>query len=261
VLSLGAINTPKVLMQSGIGNHDDLRRLGIDVIQHLPGVGKNYQDHPAFGCVWEYREPLEPRNALGEMVFFWSSNAEEETPDLQVCQLEVPFASAESVGSNTMPEAGWTLLGGVVRPKSRGAIRLTGPNPSDPVIIEANMLEHPDDVNAAMAVVEICREIGNSTPLRPFVKREVVPGRRLHGSALKHFVRDAALSYWHQSCTAKMGVDDMSVVNNRLKVHGIGGLRIADASIMPRVTTGNTMAPCVIIGERAAEALRADHRL
>jgi choline dehydrogenase len=261
VLSLGAIHTPKVLMQSGIGNQSELRALGIYVVQHLPGVGKNYQDHPAFGCVWEYQQPLDPRNALGEMTFYWRSNVEQDTPDLLVCQLEVPFASAESVGKKAMPEAGWTLMGGVSRPKSRGAIRLTGPRPTNPVMIDANMLQHPDDVNAAMACVDICREIGNSARLRPFVKREVIPGRRLRGSELTEFVRNAAVSYWHQSCTAKMGTDNMSVVDSRLKVHGIVGLRIADASIMPRVTTGNTMAPCVVIGERAAEALRADHGL
>jgi choline dehydrogenase len=261
VLSLGAIHTPKVLMQSGIGDQSELRPLGIYVVQHLPGVGKNYQDHPALGCVWEYQEPLDARNALGEMTFFCRSNVEQETPDLQVCQLEFPFASTESVGKATMPEAGWTLLGGVSRPRSRGAISLTGPRPTNPVIIETNMLQHPDDVNAAMACVDICREIGNSTALRPFVKREVIPGRRLRGSERTDFVRNAAVSYWHQSCTAKMGIDNMSVVDSRLKVHGIVGLRIADASIMPRVTTGNTMAPCVVIGERAAEALRADHGL
>ena len=108
--------------------------------------------------------------------------------------------------------------------------------------------------------MELCREIGNSAALRPFVKREVMPGN-LKGAELERYVRDAAMTYWHQTCTAKMGRDDMSVVDGNLKVYGIERLRIADGSIMPRVTTGNTMAPCVIIGERAAEILRAQHRL
>jgi choline dehydrogenase len=108
--------------------------------------------------------------------------------------------------------------------------------------------------------VEICREIGNSAALRPYVKREVMPGN-LKGADLENFIRDAATTFSHQTCTAKMGRDSMSVVDGYLKVYGIDNLRIADGSIMPRVTAGNTMAPCVIIGERASEILKADHKL
>ena len=119
-------------------------------------------------------------------------------------------------------------------------------------------MSDPDDVKAAIAGVELCREIGNSPALGPFVKREVMPGS-LTGAELERYVRDAAVSYWHQTCTAKMGQDSMSVVNGELKVYGVEGLRIADGSIMPRVTTGNTMAACVIIGERAADILKSEH--
>jgi choline dehydrogenase len=122
------------------------------------------------------------------------------------------------------------------------------------------MLFHPDDLKAAIAGVQLCREIGNSAALGPFVKREVMPGN-LKGAELECFVRDATMSYWHQTCTAKMGRDALAVVDGELKVHGISHLRIADGSIMPRVTTGNTMAPCVIIGERAAEILQTQHTL
>jgi choline dehydrogenase len=159
-----------------------------------------------------------------------------------------------------VPELGWTLRAGVVRPKSRGHICLTGPDPTDPVQIRPNMLSHPDDLKAAIAAVQLCREIGNSAALRPFTKSEVMPGN-LKGAELEEFVRDAATTYWHQTCTAKMGQDAMSGVDGSLKVYGIEHLRIADGSVMPRVTTGNTMAPCVIIGERAAEILKAQHTL
>ena len=260
VLSLGAIHTPKVLMQSGIGDQAKLHRLGIPVVQHLPGVGQNFQDHPAFGWVWEYQEALPPRNNLGEATFFWKSNPQLASPDLQTCQVEVPLCSAENAARFGLPANGWTLYGGLVQPKSRGHIRLTGPNPLDPIQIEANFLAHPDDLKAAIACVELCREIGNSEPLRPFVKREVMPGN-LKGLELENFVRADASTYHHQTCTAKMGRDSMSVVDGSLKVYGIDNLRIADGSIMPRVTTGNTMAPCVIIGERAVEILRAAHKI
>jgi choline dehydrogenase len=260
VLSLGAMHTPKVLMLSGIGDQAELQRLGIPVVQHLPGVGQNFQDHFGIGCVWEYQQPLAPRNNGAEATFFWKSNPGLDTPDLQTGQGEVPVCSAETAAKFHPPAGSWTLYGGVVRPKSRGQIRLTGLNPDDPIQIEADTLSHPDDLKAAVACVELCREIGNSAALRPFTKREVMPGN-LRGGALEDFIRDAASTYHHQTCTAKMGRDSMSVVDGQLKVYGIENLRIADGSIMPRVTTGNTMAPCIIIGERAAEALRNAHRL
>ncbi len=260
VLSLGAIQTPKVLMQSGIGDQDELRRFGIPVVQHLPGVGQNFQDHARFGCIWEYSEALPPRNNLGEATFFWKSWSGIASPDLQTCQAEVPLASAENAATFGLPASGWTLAGSVVRPKSRGHLALTGPNPLDPIHIDANFLSHPDDLKAAIACVELCREIGNSTPLRPFTKREVMPGN-LKGAKLENFVRNGVESYWHETCTAKMGQDSMSVVDGSLKVYGIDNLRIADGSIMPRIPTGNTMAACVIIGERAGELLRTTHKL
>ena len=258
VLSLGAIHTPKVLMLSGIGDQTELQRLGIAVVQHLPGVGKNFQDHVGFGCVWEYPQPLAPRNNMAEATFFWKSDPNLDTPDLHTCQGEMPMSTAETATQFSPPAGSWTLFGGLARPKSRGRIRLTGANPGDPIEIEASTLAHPDDMKAAIACVELCREIGNSGPLSPFVKREVMPGN-LKGAALENFIRDAASSYWHQTCTAKMGHDAMAVVDGSLKVHGIDNLRIADGSIMPRITMGNTMAPCVVIGERAAEILKIAH--
>ena len=260
VLSLGAMHTPKVLMLSGIGDAAELRRLGIPLIQHLPGVGQNFQDHFGIGCIWEYNEPLAPRNNAGEATYFWKSDSSVETPDLQTCQVEVPYCSAENAAKFNPPSASWTLLGSVVRPKSRGRIRLTGSRADDPIQIEANTLSHPDDLKGAIACVELCREVGNSLPLRPYTKREVMPGN-LRGPSLEDFIRNAAATYHHQTCTAKMGRDSMSVVDAGLKVYGIENLRVADGSIMPRVTTGNTMAPCVIIGERASEILRTAHKL
>jgi choline dehydrogenase len=197
---------------------------------------------------------------MGGATFFWKSGPGPDTPDLQTCQGDAPMCSAETAAQFSPPAGSWTLFAGLVRPKSRGRIRLTSDDPRGPPEIDANTLSHPDDMKAAIARVELCREIGNSGPLNSFVKREVMPGN-LEGAALENFIRDAASSYWHQTCTAKMGHDAMSVVDGSLKVHGFDRLRIADGSIMPRVTTGNTMAPCVVIGERAAEILRARYRI
>ena len=260
VLSMGAINTPKVLMQSGVGDGAELQRLGVPVVQHLPGVGRNFQDHVAFDCVWEYQTALEPQNNMSEAILFGTTSATLKTPDLFACQAEVPKTTAENAAGFGLPEAGWTLFGAVAHPESRGRLLFTGPNPSDPVLIEANTLSEPADLATAIRCVELCREIGNAAPLRPFAKREVMPGN-LKGPELERFVRNAATSFWHETGTAKMGRDAMSVVDGDLRVYGIEHLRIADGSIMPRVTTGNTMAPCVAIGERAAEILSAAHDL
>jgi choline dehydrogenase len=260
VLSMGAIETPKVLMQSGIGDEVELKRFGIPLVQHLPGVGQNFQDHAAIGCVWEYQKPLALHNSGGEATFFWKSDPSLDTPDIQTCLAEVPLTSTEMLTRLKPPAGSWTMFGGIVRPKSRGRIRLTGPNPTDAVQIDSNLMSHPDDLKAAIACVQLCREIGNSDALRPFTKSEVMPGN-LKGAELENFIRDSVVTYWHQTCTAKMGRDPMSVVDANLKVYGIENLRIADGSIMPRVTTGNTMAPCIIIGERAGEILKADHKL
>ena len=261
ILSLGAVQTPKVLMQSGIGDAEELRRIGIEAVAHLPGVGLGLQDHagPA-SCMWEYPDPIDPRNNGAEATFFWGSEAGLEVPDIQVIQGEIAFASPEASARFPPPAAAWVLWPGLVRPRSSGQLRLTGPDPRDPLSIETGMLEDPDDLKAMVRSVEFCREVGNSAALRHFVKREVMPGP-LRGPELENFVRDAAITVWHQTSTAKMGCDASSVVDSRLRVYGVSHLLIADASIMPRVTTGNTMAPCVIIGERAGEILKADYNL
>jgi choline dehydrogenase len=183
-----------------------------------------------------------------------------DSPDLQICHGEFFKSTPENIATYQPPANGWILFGGLQKPKSRGQIRLTGPNPSDAVQIETNFLSHSDDMAAAVACVELCREIGNSAAMKPFAKLEVMPGN-LKGLELENFIRDAASTYWHEACTAKMGRDSMSVVDGNLKVYGIDNLRIADGSIMPRITTGNTMAPCIIIGERAAEILKEKHKL
>jgi choline dehydrogenase len=256
VLSLGAINTPKVLMQSGIGDERELNAAGIEVVQHLPGVGRNFQDHILVPCIWEYQTPLPPRNGGGEATVFWKSAPSLAVPDLQVLMAEFPLTTPQ-VAHYAPPPGSWSLLPSIARPGSRGRLRITGPKLSDPIEIVADTFSDPADVKALMQAVELSREIGNSPVMSPFVKREVMPGN-LAGGALENFVRDAALTVHHQTCTAKIGRDGMSVVDSRLKVYGVDHLRIADGSILPRVTTGNTMAPCVIIGEKAAAFIKSE---
>jgi choline dehydrogenase len=258
VLSLGAVHTPKVLMYSGIGDAEELQRFGIPVRQNLPGVGRNFQDHLALYCVWQAPEPLTRRNNMGESTVYWTL-LDPGCPDVFINQSEIPVGTDETAARFGLPESGWTMVGGLTHPKSRGRLRLGGPDPCDPIYIDDNTFGDTDDLKTATACVELCREIGNSAPLRPFVSREVMPGN-VKGRELERFLRDAATTYWHLCGTAKMGpYDSLSVVDGALKVYGIDNLRIADSSIMPRITIGNLMAPCVIIGERAASMLVADH--
>lgn len=257
VLSLGAVNTPKVLMQSGIGDESQLRAFGIPVLQHLPGVGANFQDHTGFTAVWELLEPCEV-TWLPEASIYWTSTSQIDEPDLFATLGVAPLASPEVVQQFPLPEFGCTLFGALARPMSRGCIRLTGSTPEDPVLLDTNVLSHPDDMATARRCMQALREIGNSPEMRPYVKREVLPGRMTAVEA-DGFLRDAAMTYWHHCGTAKMGHDSASVVDSDLRVYGIGHMRVADASIMPRISTGNTMAPCVVIGERAAHLIKSAH--
>src|SRR5215813_1821720 len=246
ILSLGAIHTPKLLMQSGIGDEAELKKAGIPVLQALPGVGRNLHDHVAFGCTWENTDKATPSVPRSQTACFWKTDGVLDAPNFYAYSHGGPLATMENTIRFNPPPDSWSLVVGM-RPKSRGTVRLTGRDPAAPVAIETNYLGDPQDLKNLIAGLDTVREIGNSRPLRPFTGREIAPGP-LNATDLECFFRDGLSTFWHQSGTAKMGRDEMSVVDGRLKVHGVESLRIADASILPRVTTGNTMAPCVVIG-------------
>ena len=257
VLSQGAIQTPKLLMQSGIGDAEKLERFSIPVRQHLPGVGRNLHDHVALALVWEASDAPLPHIARSTAVAFWKTNPALNAPDCYAYGIGIPFLTPENAAKYPPPAAAWTLFMGM-RPASRGSIRLTGAKASDPVEVDANYLSEPSDVKDLILGVQRAREIGNAAALRPYTKCEHAPAN-LTGASLEEYIRNGLTTFWHQSGTAKMGSDAMSVVDSELRVYGVDNLRIADASILPRVTTGNTMAPCVIVGERAAELLQQEH--
>jgi len=259
IISLGAIHTPKLLMQSGIGDEAELQRTGIPVLQALPGVGRNLHDHIAFGCVWENTGQTPAPFPRSQTACFWKTSSELDAPDFYAYSHPGPDTTRENAAKFKLPAAAWSLAVGM-RPKSRGSVHLTGSSPADPVIIDANYLGDPQDLKDLVAGLATAREIGNSAALRPFTGQEIAPGS-LNKKDLERFFRDGLGTFWHQSGTAKMGRDVMSVVNGKLRVYGLDGLRIADASILPRVTTGNTMAPCVVIGEQAAAFLRKEENV
>ena len=254
ILSLGAIQTPKLLMQSGIGDEDELRRAGVPLLQKLPAVGRNLHDHVAFGWVWESTDIGLPRVPRSQTACFWKTDAALDAPNFYTYARRGPAVTRENAALFEPTTDSWSMMLGM-RPNSRGTIHLTGPDADDPVRIDANYLGDPQDLRDLVAGLDVARAIGNSAALRPFTVREITPAAR-NPDELERFFRNGLGTFWHQCGTAKMGRDAASVVDGRLKVHGIDGLRVADASILPRVTTGNTMAPCVVIGEQAAAFLQ-----
>ena len=261
ILSLGAIHTPKVLMQSGVGDSETLASLDIPLVQHLPGVGANFQDHiMVSSCIWEYSQPISPHGNGGEATIFAKSAPELDSPDIQLLQIQFPVPTPELAARHSIPAGSWGIFPALLRPHSVGRLRLTGAKPEDPIQIDSQILSDPADLTALRRCVELAREVGNAKALRGFVKREVMP-TALTAAAMDNFIRDGVTTIWHQSCTAKMGQDDMSVVDSRLKVYGVDRLRIADASVMPRVPLANTMAPSVIIGEQASRAIARERLL
>jgi len=257
IVSLGTIQTPKLLMQSGVGDQGQLAKFGIPVIQDLPGVGRNLHDHLALGCVWEATEKPLPSAPRSQAVSFWKTDPALDAPNLYAYGVGGSRITPENLTRFTPSPACWSLLVGM-RPVSRGAINLTGPNASDPLEIQANYLADTLDLEVLKTGIAQAREIGGATALCSFVRREIAPGR-LDRAELEQFIRNGLVTFWHQCGTAKMGRDRMSVVDATLRVYGVERLRVADASVLPRVTTGNTMAPCVVIGERTVTMLQDEH--
>jgi choline dehydrogenase len=257
ILSAGVIGSPRILLLSGIGPADDLRALGIPVAVNLPGVGRNLQDHPLLaGVVYECRGTLPPlRNNGAESTLWWKSDSRLIGPDIQPVLIEFPFASPE-LASRLPHNQCYTISPSVVRPASRGTVTLASSDPRAAPLIDVNFLSRDADIRAMLAAVELCREVGASDAFREFRNREVMPGP-LGRTEMIDFIRNAASTYFHPTSTCRMGHSPMCVVDHELRVHGVEGLRIADASIMPDVTSGNTNAPCVMIGERTADLIRS----
>ncbi|MFK0189333.1 GMC family oxidoreductase [Kitasatospora sp. NPDC090308] len=259
VVSAGAIESPRLLMLSGIGDPAELKAVGVEVAAALPGVGRNLHDHLLVPVLFSTeRDPGRPSEGLGpaQTHLFWHSGPGLPGPDLQPLHFPVPMYLPGMSG----PPTGFTLQAGLVRPAGRGSIRLTGAEPEDELLIDPGVLSTAADVDRLVAAVELCRELGNAEPLRTeWGARELYPGPAGSGAELREHVRRTVGTYHHQVGTCRMGVDADAVVDPRLRVHGVAGLRVADASVFPTVTTGNTHAPALLVGERAAEFIAAEH--
>jgi choline dehydrogenase len=258
VVSGGTIGSPQLLMLSGIGPADHLSEHGIDVIADRPGVGENLHDHllsPVILTSEREIGPPSPGLPACQTHLFWRSRPNLPVPDMQPIHFMVPMYEPWMEG----PENGLTLMGGMVRPVSRGTIRLTGSSADDPLLLDPNILACEADVDSLAAAVELCRRMGASDALREWGVQERYPGPDITSrESVRQYVRDTAITYHHQVGTCKMGTDTAAVVDPLLRVHGFQGLRVADASVMPTITTGNTNAPSILIGERVADFIAGD---
>ena len=168
------------------------------------------------GVLWEYKQPIPLQGCGAEATLYSKSEPSLAAPDLLLCQAQFPVPSPQTAELG-VPEHGWTMFSGISQPHSRGSVSLSGPNPDDPLHVVTNGLSKPEDVKAGFASVALSREIGNSPVLASLNRREVMPGN-IQSSDLLNFLRNAAVTYWHETCTAKMGRDTMSVVDGELRV-------------------------------------------
>ncbi|MBO0736432.1 MAG: choline dehydrogenase, partial [Alphaproteobacteria bacterium] len=276
ILCGGAVNSPQLMMLSGIGPQEHLSELGIAVVHHLPGVGQNLQDHYSAALKLKCRAPITVNDvmqsnarklkvglqyimfktgplamATSPAALFARTRSELASPDIK-CSIS-PF-SAERPQDGLHPWSGFTVIAYQLRPESRGRIRLKTPDPADPPAVYPNYLSTETDQRTIVAGLKLGRRLLANAHLQQFVASELQPGPAVDtDEQLLDYARRRGGTVYHPTSTCKMGTDAMAVVGAELRVHGIEGLRIADASIMPTVVSGNTNAAAIMIGERAAD--------
>ncbi|HEY7591194.1 MAG TPA: GMC family oxidoreductase N-terminal domain-containing protein [Candidatus Limnocylindrales bacterium] len=254
IVAAGAIESPKLLLLSGIGDPAELRAAGIEPRVTLPGVGRNFHNHVLTGVIREAIQPVPPgRQNLSESALFLRSDPAETGPDIQIAFVHVPFNIIVGQGHpNSI-----SILPGVVRPRSRGTVKLASADPAAPPRVDPNYLGDPSDLDKLVEGVRIARRIFDTKAFAPWVGAELMPADSPQSDEqLRAFVRATADSYHHQAGSCRMGTDDLAVVDPELRVHGVDGLRIADASVMPAVPSGNCHAGILMIAERASDWVR-----
>ena len=249
----GAIGSPQLLLLSGIGPADDLRATGIDVTADLPGVGANLHDHFLVTILYESARTIpEGKSNNLEAHLFTVSDPGMVAPDLQPLMSHSPMP-VEGYPTPD-PGNGYAIVPGVIRPLSRGRLWLRSADPATHPAIDPHYLEEPADLKALITAVKLSREIGEGKALKDWRAREIAPGPDVRtDEEIAEYAMRNLITYHHQAGTCKMGIDSMAVTAPDLRVHGVPGLRVADASVMPAVTSGNTNAPTIMIAERCAD--------
>ena len=259
ILSAGTIGSPQLLMLSGVGPAEHLHSLGIPVVRDLPGVGQNLQDHPRVAVTWESKKPLGLTPAERETAArdygrdrtgpftstgigagaFVRTRPEEPVPDVQVIPTANPAANA------------WSLHVALMRPRSRGSLLLRSADPEAPPVIRAGYLSDERDLDVLVRGLDFARRLAGQPALAEYRGPEIAPGMTA-GDDLRPHVRKNATTFYHPVGTCRMGADRLAVVDPELRVHGVAGLRVVDASVMPTLVGGATHAAAVMIGEKGA---------
>ncbi|MFJ2770506.1 GMC family oxidoreductase [Streptomyces sp. NPDC087300] len=258
VLAAGTIGSAQLLLRSGVGPRPHLADVGVGTVLDLPGVGTGLHDHPIAGVVFGATRTVSLRESgnLGEAIGLVRSDPSLDAPDLQVLFVEAPTHLPSVKG----PENGYTIAVALMRPRSRGTVRLASAAPDASPLLDPEFYADERDMAAVIAGVRLVREIGAAQALAPWGGAEALPGPGTEDDdAIRAYLSRTLASYCHPVGTCRMGDDPLSVVGTDLRVHGIEGLRVADASVLPSIPSANTVATVYAVAERAADLLRADH--
>jgi choline dehydrogenase len=283
ILSAGAVGSPQLLQLSGVGPAALLQAHGIPVVKDLPGVGENLQDHLQHRLMYKVRKPITTNDDLASLWrslkiglkwlvqrtgplavginqggLFTRVLPESKTPDIQ---FHFATLSAELAGARPHPWSGCTFSVCQLRPQSRGTVAIKSRNPLEPPAMQPNYLAAELDRRTAVAALRFARRLARAAPLAPYLGEEYRPGDAAQSDdELLEFARGHGATIFHPSGTCRMGADPMAVVDARLRVHGVPGLRVVDCSVMPTLVSGNTHAPVSMIAERAADFIFEDAR-
>ena len=260
ILSAGAIESPKLLLLSGVGNAQQLAPLEIPLVADLPGVGENFHNHVLTGIIGKTNQAVPaPKQNMSESCLFTKSDQSLEAPDLQLSYVHVPF---DIIIGQDHPNS-VSIIPGVTQPKSRGWLRLASNDPLAAPLINPNYLAEREDVERLMQAVRIGQEIlFNTEAFAAWGTEELLPGPDVKtDEQLEAFVRQRAETYHHQCGSCKLGIDDLSVVDLELRVREVENLRVVDASVMPMVPSGNCHAAVLAIAEKAADLIKSAHGL
>ncbi len=257
VVAAGALTTPQLLMLSGIGPATHLGEHGIATVVDLPGVGRNLQDHLLFGVGYESLRPLPFPALLAEagMFLYTAPAPDSASPDLQFFFGPIQFVADEY----KVDSPAFTFAPILAQPRSRGTVSLRSGDTADLPVVDPNYLDDDADLDVLVRGIEISRELAHTRAFDGLRGRELAPGEAVSDRAgLARYVRANASTVWHPVGTCRMGSDRDAVVDARLRVHGVQRLRVADASVMPTITCGNTNAATIMIAERAADLIAAE---
>ncbi|MCT2594527.1 GMC family oxidoreductase N-terminal domain-containing protein [Streptomyces sp. N2-109] len=260
----GAVDTPRLLLHSGIGPANDLEALGIPVRHDLPGVGENLLDHPESVIVWETDGPIPENSAMdSDAGLFLRRDPAVPGPDLMFHFYQIPFTDNPERLGYQKPEHGVSMTPNIPKPRSRGRVHLTSADPSVKPALDFRYFTDEDDYDARTLVdgIKAAREVAKAEPFAKWLKREVCPGPEITSDEeISEYARKVAHTVYHPAGTCRMGDadDGLAVVDPELRIRGLEGVRIADASVFPTMPSVNPMIGVLMVGEKAADLLRSD---